>query len=104
MFEPEKAFKAIKSLLFNRSNSLSSLGTMPQAAPNLIRHSLSQRSCAWELFKFSPAVDSISLNSKFDKLESGSDSENDNFAGEILAGRGDRSGQMTWLTNDCKKK
>ena len=94
MFEPEKAFKEIKSLLFNRSNSLSSLGTWSQASPNLIRHSLSQRSCAWELDKFSPAVDSISLKSKFDELESDSDSENDSFAGKILVAGGDRSGHM----------
>ena len=95
MLSLTNSFRAMRSLLFSLSNSASSLGTRLHTKANLIKEASSQRSWAWELDRFSPAVDSLSLNSRLDTLESVSDSENVNFAGKVISAGGDRSGLMT---------
>ena len=66
----DKLFRAMRSLLFSLSNSASSLGTRSHTKANLIKEASSLVLNWCRVDRFSPAADSLSLNSRLDTLES----------------------------------
>ena len=88
----ENAFRATRSLLFKRSNSIP-LGTWAQVRASFSRDSCSHKCWACSDVKSSLSEDSVELDSKNESFLSNSDSESDKNGFIFNGAGGDRSGK-----------